>query len=97
MAPRLLIVDDERDGREALAELARSWGWEARGAPDGQAAIAPTFRARVTRILVKPGEQVARGQVVAEGTPEELKAATGQASLEDAFVSAIGSEEGLVK
>jgi len=38
---------------------------------------------------------LARGQVVAEGTPEALKAATGQASLEDAFVAAIGSEEGL--
>jgi sodium transport system ATP-binding protein len=38
---------------------------------------------------------VARGQVVAEGTPEALKAATGQATLEDAFVAAIGSEEGL--
>ncbi len=39
MAHRLLIVDDEPDGREALAELARSWGWEARGAPDGEAAL----------------------------------------------------------
>jgi len=38
---------------------------------------------------------IARGQVVAEGTPEALKAATGQATLEDAFVAAIGSEEGL--
>jgi sodium transport system ATP-binding protein len=38
---------------------------------------------------------VARGQVVAEGTPEALRAATGQATLEDAFVAAIGSEEGL--
>ena len=39
MTPRLLIVDDEPDGREALADLARSWGWEARGAPDGEAAL----------------------------------------------------------
>jgi sodium transport system ATP-binding protein len=38
---------------------------------------------------------IARGLVVAEGTPDELRAATGQASLEDAFVAAIGSEEGL--
>jgi sodium transport system ATP-binding protein len=38
---------------------------------------------------------IARGQVVAEGTPEALKAATGRESLEDAFVAAIGSEEGL--
>jgi sodium transport system ATP-binding protein len=38
---------------------------------------------------------IARGQVVAEGTPEELRRATGKGSLEDAFVAAIGSEEGL--
>jgi len=38
---------------------------------------------------------IARGQVVAEGTPDELRRATGKESLEDAFVAAIGSEEGL--
>jgi len=38
VAPRLLIVDDDPDGREALAELSRGWGWEVRTAPDGAAA-----------------------------------------------------------
>jgi len=38
---------------------------------------------------------IARGQVVADGTPDELRRATGKESLEDAFVAAIGSEEGL--
>jgi sodium transport system ATP-binding protein len=38
---------------------------------------------------------IARGQVVAEGTPDELRRATGHENLEDAFVAAIGSEEGL--
>jgi sodium transport system ATP-binding protein len=38
-----------------------------------------------------------RGQVVASGTAEELKQHTGQESLEDAFVAAIGSEEGLLR
>jgi sodium transport system ATP-binding protein len=38
---------------------------------------------------------IARGQVVAAGTTAELKAATGKTDLEDAFVAAIGSEEGL--
>jgi len=36
-----------------------------------------------------------RGRVVAGGTPEQLRQATGQANLEDAFVAVIGSEEGL--
>jgi sodium transport system ATP-binding protein len=38
---------------------------------------------------------IARGKVVAEGAPESLREQTGQASLEDAFVKIIGSEEGL--
>ncbi len=38
---------------------------------------------------------IARGSVVADGTPDDLRAKTGQANLEDAFVAAIGSEEGL--
>jgi sodium transport system ATP-binding protein len=39
---------------------------------------------------------MARGKVVAVGSPDELRAITGKDSLEDAFVAAIGSEEGLV-
>ena len=38
---------------------------------------------------------IARGRVVAEGTPEELLARTGKTNLEDAFVQLIGTEEGL--
>ena len=38
---------------------------------------------------------VARGTVVAAGTADELRAQTGEDNLEDAFVKAIGSEEGL--
>ncbi|MEI6224231.1 MAG: ATP-binding cassette domain-containing protein [Deltaproteobacteria bacterium] len=38
---------------------------------------------------------IARGAVVAEGTPDDLRRQTGKESLEDAFVAAIGSEEGL--
>lgn len=36
------------------------------------------------------------GEVAASGTPEELLGQTGQQNLEDAFVAAIGSAEGLV-
>jgi sodium transport system ATP-binding protein len=38
---------------------------------------------------------LARGRVVAEGTPAELLVRTGRANLEDAFVQLIGTEEGL--
>jgi sodium transport system ATP-binding protein len=38
---------------------------------------------------------IAHGKVVAQGTPEELRAQTGESNLEDAFVKAIGTDEGL--
>ena len=38
---------------------------------------------------------IARGRVVADESPEALRAQTGAATLEDAFVKIIGSEEGL--
>jgi len=38
---------------------------------------------------------IARGRVVADGTPDELRARTGRESLEEAFVQAIGSDAGL--
>jgi sodium transport system ATP-binding protein len=38
---------------------------------------------------------IAKGRVVAQGSADELRAQTGQDNLEDAFVKAIGSAEGL--
>jgi sodium transport system ATP-binding protein len=38
---------------------------------------------------------VGGGRVVAEGSPDALRAATGEADLEEAFVAALGSVEGL--
>lgn len=39
---------------------------------------------------------IARGRVVAEGSPDEMCAKAGKESLEDAFVALIGSDEGLM-
>ena len=38
---------------------------------------------------------ISNGKIAASGSPDSLKNLTGQDTLEDAFVSAIGSEEGL--
>ena len=38
---------------------------------------------------------IARGRIVADGSAEALRAQTGEANLEDAFVKIIGTEEGL--
>ncbi len=39
---------------------------------------------------------IAQGQIAAHGTPQAIRQHTGEENLEDAFVKAIGSEEGLV-
>ncbi|KPV50950.1 ABC transporter [Kouleothrix aurantiaca] len=39
---------------------------------------------------------IAHGRVTADGTPDELRHATHQESLEDAFVAAIGTDEGIM-
>jgi sodium transport system ATP-binding protein len=38
---------------------------------------------------------ISRGEVTANGTPDDLRKQTGEENLEDAFVAVIGSEEGL--
>jgi sodium transport system ATP-binding protein len=38
---------------------------------------------------------ISKGTVSATGSPDELRRQTGQENLEDAFVAALGSEEGL--
>lgn len=38
---------------------------------------------------------MAEGRVVAVGSPQELCQQTGQASLEDAFIQLIGTDEGI--
>jgi sodium transport system ATP-binding protein len=40
---------------------------------------------------------IARGRVVADGTPDELRARAGKDNLEEAFVSVIGSDAGLAQ
>jgi sodium transport system ATP-binding protein len=40
---------------------------------------------------------VAHGRVVADGTPDALRASTGKDSLEEAFVATIGTDQGLMQ
>ena len=40
---------------------------------------------------------IARGRVVADGTPDEIRERTGEENLEEAFVRLIGTDEGLMQ
>jgi sodium transport system ATP-binding protein len=62
---------------------------------DGAAVLFSSHIMQEAALLCDRIVVVARGKVAAVGSPDELRRLTGKESLEDAFVSIIGSEEGL--
>jgi sodium transport system ATP-binding protein len=92
--PANVVVDEPTNGLDVLG--VRAVRAELRHlASEGCAVIVSThvmqeIRAVCDRIVV-----LARGAVVAMGSPDEIQARSGAASLEDAFVATIGSAEGL--
>ena len=45
--------------------------------PEAQAGVVPPYRARVLRVLVRPGERVTKGQALVEVVMPEVSAAAG--------------------
>ena len=92
--PRNVVLDEPTNGLDVGATRAVR-ALLARLRAEGRCVL---FSSHVMQEVAMSCDRViviARGEVVAQGTPDELRAATGKASLEDAFVAAIGSEEGL--
>ena len=54
-ARRVLLVDDNRDSRESLAQLLRLWGYEAETAADGPAALVSARSLRPDAIVMDIG------------------------------------------
>jgi hypothetical protein len=52
---RILVVEDNRDGREALRLLLRLWGYEVEAAADGQQAVQKALAVRPEVALVDIG------------------------------------------
>lgn len=50
-SPKILVVDDDRDSRAAMAQLATQWGYRVASAPDGQEALALARGSRPDVIL----------------------------------------------
>jgi len=65
MGKRVLIVDDDRDSRDALRELVRIWGHEAEVAADGCEAITLALERRPDVVLLDLGLPDLHGQEVA--------------------------------
>lgn len=92
--PRNVILDEPTNGLDvmatrALREFMRNLKAEGRCVLFSSH-IMQEVGALCDRIVV-----IARGRVVADATPDELREQTGEANLEEAFVKMIGSEEGL--
>jgi len=92
--PRNVVLDEPTSGLDvagtrAVRALLR------RLRDDGRCILFSTHVMQEVSALCDQVVVIARGQVVADGTPDELRRSTGRESLEDAFVAAIGTEEGL--
>jgi sodium transport system ATP-binding protein len=92
--PRNVILDEPTNGLDVmttrgLREFLRQLRSEGR-CVIFSSHIMQEVAALCDRIVV-----IAQGKVVAQGSADELRAQTGEANLEDAFVHLIGSDEGL--
>ena len=92
--PRNVILDEPTNGLDVMTTRGlREFLRELRG--EGRCVIFSSHIMQEVAALCDRIVVIAQGRVMAAGTPDELRAQTGQENLEDAFVKAIGSEEGL--
>ena len=93
--PQNLILDEPSSGLDVLSTRAlRRLLLELRD--QGRCVLFSSHVMQEVAALCDRIVVIAHGRVVAAGTPQELRAATGKTTLEDAFVAIIGSEEGLL-
>jgi sodium transport system ATP-binding protein len=92
--PRNVLLDEPANGLDVMTTRAlRRFLRELRA--EGRCVLLSSHVMQEVAALCDRVVVIAHGRVVAQGTPEELRAQTGCANLEDAFVRVIGSEEGL--
>jgi sodium transport system ATP-binding protein len=93
--PRNVILDEPTNGLDVMATRAmRRFLLQLKA--EGRCVLFSSHIMQEVAALCDRIVIIARGRVVAEGTPDELRAMTGEPNLEDAFVKAIGTEEGLM-
>jgi len=92
--PRNVILDEPTNGLDVMTTRAMR-GFLQQLRAEGRCVIFSSHIMQEVAALCDRIVIIAKGQVVASGTADELREQTGEANLEDAFVKAIGSEEGL--
>ncbi|MFC4729133.1 ATP-binding cassette domain-containing protein [Coralloluteibacterium thermophilus] len=92
--PRNVILDEPTNGLDVMTTRAlRAFLQSLRA--EGRCVIFSSHIMQEVAALCDRIVVIAHGRVVAQGTPDELRAQAGRDNLEDAFVHLIGSEEGL--
>ena len=92
--PKNVILDEPTNGLDVMTTRGlRGFLKELRA--EGRCVIFSSHIMQEVAALCDRIVIIANGRVMAEGTPEELRAKAGIDNLEDAFVRLIGSDEGL--
>jgi len=92
--PKNVILDEPTNGLDVMTTRGmRDFLRQLRG--EGRCVIFSSHIMQEVAALCDRIVVIAHGRVMAEGSPDELRAHTGEQNLEDAFVKVIGSEEGL--
>ena len=92
--PRNVILDEPTNGLDVMATRAmRRFLHQLRD--EGRCVLFSSHIMQEVAALCDRIVVIAKGRVVAQGSADELRAQTGEANLEDAFVKVIGTDEGL--
>jgi len=92
--PKNVILDEPTNGLDVMTTRAMR-GFLRQLRNEGRCVIFSSHIMQEVAALCDRIVIIAKGRVVAAGTADELRAQTGETNLEDAFVKAIGSDEGL--
>jgi sodium transport system ATP-binding protein len=92
-APQNLVLDEPTNGLDVMATRSlRQFLLQQKQA--GRCVLFSTHIMQEVAALCDRVVIIARGRVVAAGTPDELRALAGESSLEEAFMRLIGSDSG---
>ncbi len=94
--PRNILLDEPTNGLDVMSTRAMRT-FIRRLRDEGRCVLFSSHIMQEVSALCDHIVIVNRGEVAVSGTPDEIQQHTGQNNLEDAFVAAIGTEEGLVR
>lgn len=92
--PKNVLLDEPTNGLDVMSTRAMRQFIQ-RLREDGKCVLFTSHIMQEVAALCDQIVIISQGQVTANGSPDELRQQTGRENLEDAFVVAIGSEEGL--